>query len=129
MSAEALDIIVRAWTSDTLTYQGKYWQLDEAMPTPRPYQAPHPPVWVAAHSAASFDYAAKHNYDIAQNIDVDTVIAEKFATYRRLWKQYAHPWSDQPRSGRSWGACFRNARSPTTSGSTTAWLSSAAPIA
>jgi len=34
MSAEALDIIVRAWTSDTLTYQGKYWQLDEAMPTP-----------------------------------------------------------------------------------------------
>ena len=36
MSAEALDIIVKAWTSDTLTYPGKYWQLDEAMPTPGP---------------------------------------------------------------------------------------------
>jgi len=91
MSAEALDIIVKAWTSDTLTYPGKYWQLDEAMPTPRPYQAPHPPIWVAAHSAASFDYAAKHNYHIAQNIDVDSVVAEKFATYRRLWNDYAHP--------------------------------------
>src|SRR5207237_8680198 len=61
------------------------------MPTPRPYQAPHPPIWVAAHSAASFDYAAKHNYHIAQNIDVDSVVAEKFATYRRLWNDYAHP--------------------------------------
>jgi alkanesulfonate monooxygenase SsuD/methylene tetrahydromethanopterin reductase-like flavin-dependent oxidoreductase (luciferase family) len=46
---------------------------------------------VAAHSAASFEYAAKHNYHIAQNIDVDAVIAEKFAYYRRLWQQYAHP--------------------------------------
>jgi len=91
MSAEALRIIVKAWTEDTVTYQGKYWQFDEALPTPKPYQQPHPPIWVAAHSAGSFEYAAKHNYHIAQNIDVDAVIAEKFAYYRRLWKQYAHP--------------------------------------
>jgi alkanesulfonate monooxygenase SsuD/methylene tetrahydromethanopterin reductase-like flavin-dependent oxidoreductase (luciferase family) len=91
MSAEALQIIVQAWTQDTVTYQGKYWQFDEALPTPKPYQQPHPPIWVAAHSAGSFEYAAKHNYHIAQNIDVDAVIAEKFAYYRRLWKQYAHP--------------------------------------
>jgi alkanesulfonate monooxygenase SsuD/methylene tetrahydromethanopterin reductase-like flavin-dependent oxidoreductase (luciferase family) len=90
MSAEALDIIVKAWTADALTHQGKYWQFDEALPTPRPFQEPYPPIWVAAHSAASFDYAARHNYHIAQNIDVDSVVAEKFATYRRLWKQYAH---------------------------------------
>jgi alkanesulfonate monooxygenase SsuD/methylene tetrahydromethanopterin reductase-like flavin-dependent oxidoreductase (luciferase family) len=45
---------------------------------------------VAAHSAGSFEYAAKHNYHIAQNIDVDAVIAEKFAYYRRLWEQYKH---------------------------------------
>jgi alkanesulfonate monooxygenase SsuD/methylene tetrahydromethanopterin reductase-like flavin-dependent oxidoreductase (luciferase family) len=91
MTAEALKIIVQAWTQDTVTYQGKYWQFDEALPTPPPYQQPHPPIWVAAHSAGSFEYAAKHNYHIAQNIDVDAVIAEKFAYYRRLWKQYGHP--------------------------------------
>src|SRR5919198_2311953 len=91
MSAEALEIIVKAWTQETITYQGKYWQFDEALPNPKPYQEPHPPIWVAAHSAASFEYAAKHNYHIAQNIDVDSVIAEKFAYYRRLWKQYEHP--------------------------------------
>jgi alkanesulfonate monooxygenase SsuD/methylene tetrahydromethanopterin reductase-like flavin-dependent oxidoreductase (luciferase family) len=75
MSAEALEIIVKAWMAETVTYQGKYWQFDE----------------VAAHSAGSFEYAAKHNYHIAQNIDVDTVIAEKFANYRQLWHQYKHP--------------------------------------
>src|ERR687888_2824646 len=26
MSAEALEIIVKAWTQETITYQGKYWQ-------------------------------------------------------------------------------------------------------
>ena len=91
MSAEALEIIVKAWTADTVTYEGKYWQFDEALPAPKPYQEPHPPIWVAAHSAASFEYAAKHNYHIAQNIDVDAVIAGKFAAYRRLWAQYQHP--------------------------------------
>jgi alkanesulfonate monooxygenase SsuD/methylene tetrahydromethanopterin reductase-like flavin-dependent oxidoreductase (luciferase family) len=90
MSAEALEIIVKAWTAETVTYQGKYWQFDEALPNPKPYQEPHPPIWVAAHSAGSFEYAAKHNCHIAQNIDVDTVIAEKFAFYRRLWHQYKH---------------------------------------
>jgi alkanesulfonate monooxygenase SsuD/methylene tetrahydromethanopterin reductase-like flavin-dependent oxidoreductase (luciferase family) len=90
MSEEALAIIVQAWTSETLTYQGKYWRFDEALPMPKPYQEPHPPIWVAAHSAGSFEYAARHNYHIAQNIDVDRVIAEKFAYYRRLWKEYGH---------------------------------------
>jgi alkanesulfonate monooxygenase SsuD/methylene tetrahydromethanopterin reductase-like flavin-dependent oxidoreductase (luciferase family) len=91
MTAEALDIIVQAWTSEAVTYRGKFWQFDEALPAPLPYQHPHPPVWVAAHSAASFEYAARHNYHIAQNIDIDTVIAEKFAYYRRLWQQHHHP--------------------------------------
>jgi len=90
MTVEALEIIVRAWTSETVTYQGQYWQFDEALPSPKPYQEPYPPIWVAAHSAGSFEYAAKHNYHIAQNIDVDAVIAEKFAYYRRLWQQYGH---------------------------------------
>src|SRR2546426_2804087 len=45
-----------------------YTTLFRSLPAPKPYQQPHPPVWVAAHSAGSFEYAAKHNYHIAQNI-------------------------------------------------------------
>jgi alkanesulfonate monooxygenase SsuD/methylene tetrahydromethanopterin reductase-like flavin-dependent oxidoreductase (luciferase family) len=90
MSEEALDIIVQAWTEDSVTYDGEFFQFVEVLTTPKPYQQPHPPIWFAAHSAASFAYAARHNFHVSQNIDIDPVIAEKFATWRQLWKACGH---------------------------------------
>ncbi|MBI3326648.1 MAG: LLM class flavin-dependent oxidoreductase, partial [Nitrospinae bacterium] len=40
MSTEALEIILQAWTEESVTYEGKYWQFDEALPVPKPYQKP-----------------------------------------------------------------------------------------
>ena len=45
MSSEAMEIILKAWTQDEVTYQGDYWQFDEALPVPKPYQQPYPPIW------------------------------------------------------------------------------------
>ena len=53
-------------------------------------QQPHPPIWFAAHSAASFEYAACRNFHVSQNIDIDPVIAQKFAAWRQLWKAQGH---------------------------------------
>ena len=91
MSSESLEIIVKAWTQDEVTYDGQYWQFDEALPVPKPYQQPYPPIWVGAHSPASLEYAAKNNYHVSQNIDVDTVIAEKFDYFRKVWTECNHP--------------------------------------
>ena len=91
MSEEALEIIVKSWTQDEVSYQGQYWQFDEALPFPKPYQQPHPPIWVAAHSPAALEFAARNNYHVSQNIDVDSVIAEKFDYFRRLWRECQHP--------------------------------------
>lgn len=91
MGLEAMDIIVQAWTQDSVTYDGSYWSFDEALPKPKPYQQPHPPVWVGAHSATSFDYAAEHGFDVAQNIDTDAVVAEKFAYFCQAWQRLGHP--------------------------------------
>lgn len=91
MGLEAMEIILKAWTEDTLTYEGKYWSFERALPKPKPYQEPHPPVWIGAHSAASFDYAADHNFHVAQNIDLDNTVAEKFAYWREAWAQRKHP--------------------------------------
>jgi alkanesulfonate monooxygenase SsuD/methylene tetrahydromethanopterin reductase-like flavin-dependent oxidoreductase (luciferase family) len=90
ISEEALDIIVKAWTEDSVTYDGEFFQFLEVLTTPKPYQQPHPPIWFAAHSAASFEYAARHNFHVSQNIDIDPVIAEKFATWRQFWKACGH---------------------------------------
>jgi len=91
MGLEAMDIILKAWTEDTVTFEGKYWSFDEALPKPKPYQKPHPPIWLGAHSTSSFDYAADHAFHVAQNIDVDRVVAEKFAYFADAWKQRGHP--------------------------------------
>lgn len=90
MGLEAMQIILQAWTEDSVTYEGQYWTFDEALPRPKPYQRPHPPIWVGAHSTTSFDYAAEHNFHVAQNIDVDAVVAEKFAYFRDAWSRAGH---------------------------------------
>src|SRR5215471_3688108 len=90
ISEEALDVIIKAWTEDSVTYDGEFFKYVEVLTTPKPYQQPHPPVWFAAHSAASFEYAARNNFHVSQNIDIDPVIAEKFATWRQLWKECGH---------------------------------------
>jgi alkanesulfonate monooxygenase SsuD/methylene tetrahydromethanopterin reductase-like flavin-dependent oxidoreductase (luciferase family) len=90
MGSEALEIIKLAWTQDEVTFKGNYWRYDEAFPAPKPYQQPYPPIWVAAHSAAALEFAAKNNYNIAQNIDTDAVAAEKFVYFRKVWKECGH---------------------------------------
>jgi len=90
VSEEALEIIIKAWTEGKVTYDGEFFQFVEVLTTPKPYQNPYPPIWFAAHSAASFEYAARMNFNVSQNIDTDPVVAEKFATWRKLWKECDH---------------------------------------
>ena len=41
---EAEELLVKAWTTDSLNYAGKYWQVSFPFIRPRPYQRPHPPL-------------------------------------------------------------------------------------
>jgi alkanesulfonate monooxygenase SsuD/methylene tetrahydromethanopterin reductase-like flavin-dependent oxidoreductase (luciferase family) len=85
MAEEALEIILRAWTQPEVTYKGKYWQFEEALPMPKPFQKPYPPVWAGVHSRRSIEFAAEHGLNVAQNIDTDAQIAEKFDYFRQVW--------------------------------------------
>jgi len=53
-SAEALDVMIRAWTEEPLVHQGKYFQVALPALRPRPFQRPHPPIWRSAVTPASF---------------------------------------------------------------------------
>src|SRR6201993_2855526 len=52
---ETLEIVLKAWTNNWLSYQGKYYSYDHVELLPKPLQAPHPPVWMAATSTAAID--------------------------------------------------------------------------
>ena len=40
----------RMWTQETFSYQGEFWSMPERTILPKPYQKPHPPLWVAVTS-------------------------------------------------------------------------------
>jgi alkanesulfonate monooxygenase SsuD/methylene tetrahydromethanopterin reductase-like flavin-dependent oxidoreductase (luciferase family) len=90
IGVEAMEIIKAAWANRKFSYDGQFFQLNDVYVQPPPFQQPHPPLWMGGHSTASFDYAAKHDIDLAQNIDVEPIIAEKFAYYHEQWKKYGH---------------------------------------
>lgn len=43
---EALQILKSLWTEPRTTFQGKHYQLADAVAEPKPVQQPHPPIWI-----------------------------------------------------------------------------------
>lgn len=43
---ETLQIITSLWTEPTTTFNGKHYQLKDAIAEPKPVQRPHPPIWI-----------------------------------------------------------------------------------
>ena len=91
MGEESLAIIERAWTQEEVTYKGRYWNFDEMLARPFPYQDPHPPIWIAAHSMRAFEWAAERNNDVATNISTDDQLVDKFKHFRKVWAECNHP--------------------------------------
>jgi alkanesulfonate monooxygenase SsuD/methylene tetrahydromethanopterin reductase-like flavin-dependent oxidoreductase (luciferase family) len=52
--AEALDILIGAWTHEPFSYQGEYFQVSDLTVVPKPVQQPHPPIFVAAGSPETY---------------------------------------------------------------------------
>jgi alkanesulfonate monooxygenase SsuD/methylene tetrahydromethanopterin reductase-like flavin-dependent oxidoreductase (luciferase family) len=53
--SESLDIIRKAWTEDSFSYDGEFWKIPELSVVPKPVQKPHPPLWCAALSASTVE--------------------------------------------------------------------------
>jgi len=64
MYAEALDLIIRAWTEPgPFEHYGRHWKLKYVNPWPLPLQKPHPPIWVpGAGSLETMRLVAERRY-------------------------------------------------------------------
>ena len=56
---EGEDLLIKAWTTDNLDYQGQFWQVTFPAIRPRPYQKPHPTLARSASTDASIIQMAK----------------------------------------------------------------------
>ncbi len=62
---EAMTIVRKAWTGDTVTYQGEFYNIPGVRVLPKPLQQPHPPVWVGvANSDESFRWAGASGFHL-----------------------------------------------------------------
>lgn len=89
---ESLEIIRRAWTEDSVTYDGRFYQVRDVRVRPKPVQKPHPPIWVAAVSPESFERAARNGYRFlsAPSITPPALMAQSYDKYRRVWLEAGH---------------------------------------
>ena len=58
MWEESLSMVPQIWQTDLYSHEGKYWQVPERQILPKPYQNPHPPIWVAALQPSTYEIAA-----------------------------------------------------------------------
>src|ERR1700760_987573 len=56
---EALDIIRRLWTSEKVTYTGRWAELDGVSIRPAPVRKPSPPIWIAGRREVAMRRAAR----------------------------------------------------------------------
>ena len=94
---EGVDVIIKAWTEERLTYHGKYTNVDDLLVIPKPLQKPHPPLFQAVQaSPASVEFAASRNMQLqvlASGLSGSVGMGPQGLV--RLWREkmeeYGHP--------------------------------------
>jgi alkanesulfonate monooxygenase SsuD/methylene tetrahydromethanopterin reductase-like flavin-dependent oxidoreductase (luciferase family) len=61
---ETVAIVLKAWTNQRISHQGRFFHYDSVEVLPKPLQAPHPPVWMAASSIPAIEWAASQGHSI-----------------------------------------------------------------
>ena len=90
---ESLEVITRAWTSERLSFQGRFFNIENLSVVPKPVQQPHPPIRVAANSVDTFELMGQLGYPIfaASQVNPFFKLREYVPIYRQALKAAGHP--------------------------------------
>ena len=89
---ESLDVIIKAWTQDRFSHEGKFYSFNDVTLVPRPYQTPYPPIRVAVASAATFALMGSRGFPIFCTSNAGMAQLEtRFEEYRRAYREAGHP--------------------------------------
>jgi alkanesulfonate monooxygenase SsuD/methylene tetrahydromethanopterin reductase-like flavin-dependent oxidoreductase (luciferase family) len=82
---EAHDLIKKAWTSHDgpFNWEGTHFNYRQVNIWPRPYQQPHPPIWIPAYSPEQVRNTAERGYTVATFLADITKTAGVFGHYRQ----------------------------------------------
>ncbi len=89
---EAHDVIMKAMTTHDgpFSWEGKHFQYRNVNIWPRPFQQPHPPVWISCNSVSSVRPVAERGY-VLGTVMTGYKAKDLFDEYRAVWAESAHP--------------------------------------
>ncbi len=94
---EELEIMIKAWTTESFSFSGKHYQLKDLSVTPKPFQKPHPPIWFGASTKGGFRRAAKWGSAlVASPRHHVNELKEHYRVYRDFLREYGKQASEVP---------------------------------
>lgn len=93
---EAYEIIIRAWTQDSFSYEGKFWTYKDVSIWPRPVQTPHPPVSIPVTSSQeSLEWAAARGIPITPGATTTGLREDVIRYYASALARYGRTFSPE----------------------------------
>jgi len=96
---EAHDLIIRAWTEPgPFAFEGKYYNFNYVNTWPRPYQQPHPPIWIPSQGSRETIEWASHpsrKYTYLQTFSPVAALAKYVALYKEEAEKQGYSASPQ----------------------------------
>ena len=101
---EALDLIIKAWTSHDgpFSHEGRFFHYRAVNIWPRPYQQPHPPIWISTTSPSGAARVGARGYRAG---DVPHRLRRHARDLRRVSPRLARGGARHRRAGGSAGLC------------------------
>lgn len=96
---EAHDLIVRAWTeTGPFAFHGRHYNVQYVNLWPRPFQKPHPPIWIPSQgSKETIDWAAHpdRRYAYLQTFSPANVVQRYLDMYRETCRGFGYEAEDR----------------------------------
>lgn len=91
---EGVDLVVKAWTSHEgpFNYEGRFWHKRAVNVWPRPYQQPHPQIWITGSSdKEGIKKVGQRGYVFATFLQPYGAVREMFDVYRENFVERGLP--------------------------------------
>ncbi len=85
---ETLEVMLQAFTSDTVTHRGRRYRYHDVPMEIRPLQQLHPPLWYPSTSGAAREYIARHGMHLVTGWAPSAHIKQAKELYLEAWERH-----------------------------------------
>ena len=84
---EAIELMIKCWTTESFDHHGEFWQLEGATPHIQTWQKPHMPLWVGGHALGGARRAGR--FGAVYCTPPETTIPEILQRFGIIKEEYA----------------------------------------